>query len=318
VGAPVAIPAARFAYTRDRNFSAGGPFAVTLVERLNAYERLMRLDKPIGTLLLLWPALWGLWFAAYGLPDLPILMIFVVGTVLVRSAGCIVNDFADRDFDPYVERTRTRPLAARLIAPWEALVLAAVLFLAAFVLVLQLNRLTILLAFVALALTVIYPFLKRGFSFPQAWLGIAFGFSIPMAYAAQYGKLVPVAWVLMIANMFWAVAYDTEYAMVDREDDKRIGLKSSAILLGKHDVAAVMVSHVIFLALMTVIGWWQFMGVLYYAGLAVAAVLVGYQYQLIRTRERDHCFKAFLNNNWIGCVIFLGLAADLHFRIRFW
>jgi 4-hydroxybenzoate polyprenyltransferase len=291
---------------------------VTLVERLNAYERLMRLDKPIGILLLLWPALWGLWLAAYGIPDLPILLIFVTGTVLVRSAGCIVNDFADRDFDPHVERTRTRPLAARLIAPREALALAAALFLTAFALVLQLSMLTVLLAFVALALTVIYPFLKRGFAFPQAWLGIAFGFSIPMAYAAQYGKLVPVAWVLMIANMFWAIAYDTEYAMVDRQDDKRIGLKSSAILLGDYDIAAVMASHAIFLGMMAVIGRWQLLGVLYYAGLAVAAVLVYQQYRLIRTREREGCFKAFLNNNWVGCAIFVGLAADLQLRIRLW
>jgi 4-hydroxybenzoate polyprenyltransferase len=290
---------------------------VTLVERLNAYERLMRLDKPIGILLLLWPALWGLWLAAYGIPDLPILMIFLTGTVLVRSAGCIVNDFADRDFDPYVERTRTRPLAARLVTPREALTLAAALFLTAFLLVLQLNPLTIVLAFVALALTVIYPFLKRGFSFPQAWLGIAFGFSIPMAYAAQYGKLLPVAWVLMIANMFWAIAYDTEYAMVDREDDRRIGLKSSAILLGRYDVAGVLASHAIFLVMMAAIGWWQLLGVLYYAGLVIAAVLVYHQYRLIRARDRDGCFKAFLNNNWVGFAIFLGLAADLHFRLRF-
>jgi 4-hydroxybenzoate polyprenyltransferase len=291
---------------------------VTLVERLNVYERLMRLDKPIGILLLLWPALWGLWLAAYGLPDLLILLIFVTGTVLVRSAGCIVNDFADRDFDPHVERTRTRPLAARLIAPWEALALAAALFLIAFALVLQLSAQTILLAFVALALTIIYPFLKRGFSFPQAWLGIAFGFSIPMAYAAQYGRLVPVAWVLMIANMFWAIAYDTEYAMVDREDDRRIGLKSSAILLGHYDVAGVMASHAIFLGMMAAIGWWQLLGVLYYAGLVVAAVLVYRQYQLIRTRDREGCFKAFLDNNWVGCAIFVGLAADLQLRIRLW
>jgi len=289
---------------------------VTLVDRLSAYERLMRLDKPIGALLLLWPALWGLWLAAYGLPDFVILMIFITGTVLVRSAGCIVNDFADREFDPYVERTRTRPLAARLIAPWEALSLAALLFLTAFALVLQLNQLTIMLAFVALGLTVIYPFLKRGFSFPQAWLGIAFGFSIPMAYAAQYGQLVPVAWVLMIANMFWAIAYDTEYAMVDRDDDQRIGLKSSAILLGRFDVPAVMASHAIFLVMMAVIGWWQLLGPLYYAGLVVAAGLVLYQYRLIRARDREGCFKAFLNNNWVGCAIFVGLAADLYFRVR--
>lgn len=291
---------------------------MTLVERLNAYERLMRLDKPIGALLLLWPALWGLWLAAYGFPDPDILLIFVTGTVLVRSAGCVVNDFADRDFDPYVARTRDRPLAAGLVRPWEALALAGLLFLVAFLLVLHTNRLTVMLSFVAVALTVVYPFLKRVFSFPQAWLGIAFGFSIPMAFAAQYGKLVPAAWAMMVANMFWSIAYDTEYAMVDREDDIRIGLKSSAILLGRYDVAAVVASHAIFLVLMTIIGWWQFLGILYYVGLIIAAGLVYYQYRLIRTRDRDACFKAFVNNNWLGCAIFVGLAADLYFRIRLW
>ena len=287
---------------------------MTLVERLNAYEKLMRLDKPIGALLLLWPALWGLWFAASGLPPLDLLIIFVAGTVLVRSAGCVINDFADRDFDPHVARTRDRPLAARVILPWEALALAGVLLLAAFAFVLHTNRLTIMLSFVALALTAIYPFLKRVFSFPQAWLGIAFGFSIPMAYAAQLESVPTVAWVLMIANMFWAIAYDTEYAMVDRDDDVRIGVKSSAILLGRHDVAGVMTSHVIFLLLMTMVGGWQKMGALYYVGLALAAFLVYQQYRLIRTRERDACFKAFLHNNRVGLVIFAGLAGDLYFN----
>jgi 4-hydroxybenzoate polyprenyltransferase len=291
---------------------------MTLAERLNAYERLMRLDKPIGMLLLLWPALWGLWLAAYGVPDLDILLIFVTGTVLVRSAGCVVNDYADRAFDAHVERTRDRPLAAGVVKPWEALVLASLLFIVAFGLVLHTNKLTVMLSCVAAALTVIYPFLKRVFSFPQAWLGIAFGFSIPMAYAAQYGKLVLVAWVMMIANMFWSIAYDTEYAMVDRDDDARIGLKSSAILLGRYDVPAVVASHAVFLTLMAVIGWWQFLGILYYVGLLIAAGLVYHEYRLIRTREREACFKAFLNNNGVGCAIFIGLAADLYFRIRLW
>jgi len=289
---------------------------VNLKQRLDAYERLMRLDKPIGTLLLLWPALWGLWLAGRGIPDPDILLIFVVGTILMRSAGCVVNDFADRDFDPHVERTRDRPLAAGLLKPWEALVLAAVLMLAAFVLVLQLNRLTVMLSFVAVALAVIYPFLKRVFPFPQAWLGIAFGFAIPMAYAAQQGRLPAVAWVLLIANMFWAVAYDTEYAMVDRDDDMRIGVKSSAILLGRHDVAGVMSAHALFLAIMAAVGGWQSLGVLYYCGLAVAAALAGYQYRLIRGRDRSLCFKAFLNNNWVGAAVFIGLALDLYFRVR--
>jgi 4-hydroxybenzoate polyprenyltransferase len=289
---------------------------MTLVERLNAYERLMRLDKPIGILLLLWPTLWGLWYAAYDVPDLDILAIFVTGTILMRSAGCIINDFADRNFDPHVERTKDRPLAARLIKPWEALALAAVLALCAFALVLYTNELAIMLAFPAVAVAVIYPFVKRVFSFPQAWLGIAFSFGIPIGYAAQYGKLVPVVWVLMIANMFWAIAYDTEYAMVDRDDDKRIGVKSSAILLGRHDVAGVMASHTIFLGLMAIVGWWQLNGLLYFVGLTVAAVLVHRQYVLIRTRERDKCFQAFLENNWVGLAVFAGLALDLFFRIR--
>jgi 4-hydroxybenzoate polyprenyltransferase len=289
---------------------------MTLVERLNAYERLMRLDKPIGILLLLWPTLWGLWFAAYDVPDLDILAIFVTGTILMRSAGCIINDFADRNFDPHVERTKDRPLAARIVKPWEALALAAVLALCAFALVLYTNELAIMLAFPALAVAVIYPFVKRVFSFPQAWLGIAFGFGIPMGYAAQYGKLVPVVWVLMLANLFWAIAYDTEYAMVDREDDKRIGVKSSAILLGRYDVAGVMASHTIFLVLMAIVGWWQLNGLLYFVGLAVAAVLVHRQYVLIRERERDKCFEAFLENAWVGLAIFAGLALDLFFRIR--
>jgi 4-hydroxybenzoate polyprenyltransferase len=289
---------------------------MTLVERLNAYERLMRLDKPIGILLLLWPTLWGLWYAAYDVPDLDILAIFVTGTILMRSAGCIINDFADRNFDPHVERTKDRPLAARLIKPWEALALAAVLALCAFALVLYTNEIAIMLAFPAVAVAVIYPFVKRVFSFPQAWLGIAFSFGIPIGYAAQYGKLVPVVWVLMIANMFWAIAYDTEYAMVDRDDDKRIGVKSSAILLGRHDVAGVMASHTIFLGLMAIVGWWQLNGLLYFVGLTVAAVLVHRQYVLIRTRERDKCFQAFLENNWVGLAVFAGLALDLFFRIR--
>jgi 4-hydroxybenzoate polyprenyltransferase len=289
---------------------------MTLTERLDAYEKLMRLDKPIGALLLLWPALWGLWLAAYGIPDLDILIIFVTGTVLVRSAGCVVNDYADRNFDAHVERTRERPLAAGRIAPSEALVLALVLFAIAFGLVMQTNGLTIKLSFVAVALAVIYPFLKRVFSFPQAWLGIAFGFSIPMAYAAQYGKLLPVAWVLMIANMFWSIAYDTEYAMVDREDDMKLGLKSSAILLGRYDVAGVMASHAIFLMLLVAIGIWQWLGAIYYVGLGAAGVLVYRQYNLIRTREREACFKAFLDNNWVGLAVFAGLAGDLWFRTQ--
>jgi 4-hydroxybenzoate polyprenyltransferase len=289
---------------------------MTVTERINAYEKLMRLDKPIGILLLLWPALWGLWFSARGIPDYWILLIFVVGTVLMRSAGCVINDYADRNFDAHVERTRDRPLAAGRIAPSEALTLAGVLALFAFILVLQLNRLTVMLSFVALALAVIYPFLKRVFVLPQAWLGIAFGFAIPMAYAAQLEMVPRAAWFLMAANMFWAIAYDTEYAMVDRDDDQRIGLKSSAILLGRFDVAGVIASHFVFLTMMAVAGLWYRLGSIYYLGLLAAAVLVGYQYTLIRNRDRNGCFRAFLNNNWIGLAVFLGLALELQFPTR--
>ena len=290
---------------------------MTLKERLDAYERLMRLDQPIGALLLMWPAMWALWLAKYGIPDLDLLVIFVVGVVLTRSAGCIINDYADRNFDPHVERTRDRPLAAGVLSAREALTLAAVLLLLAFLLVLLLkNTLAMVLSFVALGLMVVYPFLKRFFVFPQAWLGIAFGFSIPMAYAAQYNKLVTVTWVLLAANIFWAIAYDTEYAMVDRDDDVKLGLRSSAILLGRYDVAGVMVVHGLFLLTMVLIGYTQFLGVLYYVGLAVAAALVYLQYRLIRDRTREGCFKAFLNNNWVGLAIFVGIALDLQFRLK--
>jgi len=284
--------------------------ALTLKERLNAYERLMRLDKPIGILLLLWPTLWGLWFASAGLPQLDVLLIFVTGTALMRSAGCVVNDFADRNFDPHVERTRDRPIAAGVIQPKEALILAAVLMLCAFVLVLFLSALTIKLAFVAAAIAVIYPFVKRVFPLPQAWLGVAFGFGIPMAYAAVWKALPLVGWLLLLATVFWAIAYDTEYAMVDRDDDLKIGVKSSAILFGRYDVLGVLTAHALFLGMMTGIGWWQLRGPFYFAGLTIASVLVVYQYFLIRNRSREGCFRAFLNNNWVGCVIFVGIAID--------
>ena len=289
---------------------------MTLKERLDAYEKLMRLDKPIGILLLLWPALWGLWLAAPGVLRIDILVIFVLGTILTRSAGCIINDYADRNFDPHVERTRNRPLAAGRVTPTEALVLAAVLFLLAFALVLFLNRLTILLSFVALFLAVTYPFTKRFFDLPQAYLGIAFGISIPMAFAAYHGKIAPVAWVMLLGNVFWAIAYDTEYAMVDRDDDIRIGVKSSAFLLGRHDVAAVMACHAAFLGIMATVGAWMRLGVFYYVGLILAAGFVLHQYQLIRDRDQQKCFAAFLNNNWVGAAIFAGIALDVFFRLR--
>ena len=287
-----------------------------LIEKIDAYERLMRLDKPIGVLLLLWPALWGLWLARRGMPDPHILGIFLFGVILMRSAGCVINDYADRNFDAHVERTRDRPIAAGLVRPGEALALAAALLALAFVLVLQLNRLTVMLSVVAVALAVSYPFLKRFFVFPQVWLGVAFGFAVPMAYAALTGRVPVVAWALLAANTFWAIAYDTEYAMVDRDDDLKLGLKSSAILLGRYDVAAVMAAHAVFLAAMVAIGRWQGLGVLYYAGLAVAAGLIARQYQLIRGRDRKRCFEAFNDNMWVGLAVFAGLALDLFFGIK--
>lgn len=287
-----------------------------VVARLDAYYRLVRLHRPIGALLLLWPALWSLWFAAHGVPHAKVLAIFVAGVFLTRSAGCAVNDFADREFDPHVERTRTRPLAAKEIAPWEAIAVACVLFGIAFLLVLQLNRLTVLLSFAALAIAVVYPFLKRAFPFPQAWLGLAFGFSIPMAYAAETGAVPATAWLLLLANVFWSIAYDTEYAMVDRDDDLSIGVKSSAIFLGRYDVAGVMASQALFLGIMAYVGWRQDLHLPYYVGLALAAALALYQYRLIRGRERERCFRAFLNNNWLGFAVFAGTAADFYLHLR--
>lgn len=288
---------------------------MTLKERLDTYEQLMRLDKPIGILLLLWPTLWGLWMSSYGFPAPSVFVIFVLGVVLTRSAGCIVNDIADRDFDPQVDRTKDRPLARRALPVGEAIALAATLFGLAFLLVLQLNSLTLRLSLIALALAVIYPFLKRVFWLPQAWLGIAFGFGIPMAFAAHQNSIPPVAWWLLGVHVFWTIAYDTEYAMVDREDDKRIGIKTSAILFGRFEVALVMFCHAAFLAGMAWIGWRANLGIAYFIGLAIAALLASYQYALIRTRARAECFKAFLQNNWVGAAIFAGIIADFAFQI---
>ncbi|HEX9180805.1 MAG TPA: 4-hydroxybenzoate octaprenyltransferase [Burkholderiales bacterium] len=286
-------------------------------ERLDAYEKLMRLDKPIGILLLLWPTLWGVWISSRGQPNWMVLWVFVMGTVLMRSAGCVMNDFADRNFDPHVERTRNRPLAAGLVRPGEALLLAAALALAAFLMVLVFNRLTILLAIAAAFLAATYPFTKRFLPIPQAYLGIAFAFGIPMAFAAHNDYLPTVAWVMLAASAFWTIAYDTEYAMVDREDDLKIGIKSSAITFGRHDVTAVMACHGIFLAAMAGIGMWLHMGLVYYLGLAAALGLVLYQFTLIRGRDRQLCFRAFLHNNWVGAAVFAGIALDYLVNIRF-
>ncbi|HET7670505.1 MAG TPA: 4-hydroxybenzoate octaprenyltransferase [Burkholderiales bacterium] len=280
-----------------------------MARRLDAYERLIRLDKPIGTLLLLWPTLWAVWLAADGRPPAGVVVIFVLGTLLMRSAGCAVNDYADRDFDPHVQRTRDRPLAAREIAPWEALAVGAVLAVAAFGLVLFLNRLALALSFVALAIAISYPFTKRVFALPQAYLGIAFGFGIPMAYAAVQERLPLECWLLLAANVFYAFAYDTEYAMVDRDDDARIGIRTSALTLGRWDVAGVMASYALMLALLGAVGLARGLGWPYYAGLGVAGIFMLYHWRLIRDRSREGCFKAFRHNNWVGGAIFAGIVA---------
>jgi 4-hydroxybenzoate polyprenyltransferase len=285
---------------------------LTLTQRLTEYEKLMRLDKPIGILLLAWPTLWGLWLSSLGRPDFMVLWIFIIGLVLMRSAGCVVNDYADRNFDPHVERTKNRPLAAGRVSEKEALILAAVLALLAFVLILPLkNMLLIQLSVAAAFLAASYPYTKRFLAIPQAYLGIAFGFGIPMAYAAHLDAVPPIAWLLMAANVFWAVAYDTEYAMVDRADDLKIGIKTSAITFGRHDITAVMLCYGITLAILAYVGWQLHLGWPYYLGLAAAAGIAGYHYTLIKDRDPERCFKAFLHNNWFGAAVFAGMVASL-------
>ena len=283
-------------------------------KKLDAYERLMRLDKPVGILLLLWPTLWALWLASRGIPDWITLLIFVTGTVLMRSAGCVMNDIADRKFDSLVERTKTRPLATGEVSVKEAYLLAAGLALMAFALVLLLNKATILLSIAALFLAATYPFTKRFLAIPQAYLGVAFGFGIPMAFAAVKDYIPPLAWVLLAANVFWAIAYDTQYAMVDRDDDMKIGIKSSAIFFGKYDVIAVMACYAIMLGLLGYVGKLMGFGKYYFIGLAAALLLALWQYILIKSSDKSNCFKAFLHNNWIGLVLFIGLAAEYYFR----
>ncbi len=285
-----------------------------LATRLTLYERLMRLDKPIGTLLLLWPTLWALWLAGNGRPDGRIVWIFALGTLLMRSAGCVMNDLADWRFDGEVERTRDRPLATGAVSRREALILAAALTLASFGLVLPLNRLTMLLSFAALGLAATYPLTKRFLSIPQAYLGIAFGFGIPMGYAAILGTIPAEGWWLLLANIFWAIAYDTEYAMVDRNDDLRIGIKTAAITFGRYDVLAVMISYGAMLVLLAGIGLHRGLGLVYYLGLAGAGGCIAYHFRLIRGRGREDCFKAFKHNNWVGAAIFAGIFADFAIR----
>ena len=290
--------------------SVGRRFAA----RLKEYALLMRLDRPIGIWLLLWPTLWALWVAGEGHPRPDVFLVFVAGVVLMRSAGCVINDFADRKIDPHVERTRDRPLAGGRVSAGEALALAAGLGAVAFGLVLTMNRLTVLLALAGAVLTVAYPFLKRFTHLPQVWLGASFGWSVPMAFAAQTGTLPRVAWLMFVAVVVWAVVYDTMYAMVDREDDLKLGVGSTAILFGEADRPILVVMQVVLLVALWLAGRLAGLGAWYLAGLAVAAAFAAWQQYLIRSRDREDCFRAFLNNHYLGMAVFVGILLDYTFR----
>ncbi|CAH2780723.1 MAG: 4-hydroxybenzoate polyprenyltransferase (EC [uncultured Paraburkholderia sp.] len=277
--------------------------------RLPLYLRLVRMDKPIGSLLLLWPTLNALWIAADGHPSWPLLVIFAVGTVLMRSAGCAINDYADRDFDRFVKRTENRPITSGKIKAWEAVALAVGFSLLAFLLILPLNTLTKELSVAALFVAGSYPFTKRFFAIPQAYLGIAFGFGIPMSFAAVQNHVPMLAWVMLLANVFWSVAYDTEYAMVDRDDDIRISIRTSALTFGRFDVAAIMLCYAVTLGIYVGIGVMLRFGLLYWLGWAAAAGCAVYHYTLIREHKRMACFAAFRHNNWLGGALFVGIAA---------
>ena len=284
------------------------------MEKLHHYARLVRLDRPIGIYLLLWPTLWALWIAAEGVPDLTILLVFMAGVVLMRSAGCAINDYADREVDPHVARTKTRPLAAGLITPKEALGVFAVLGILSFLLAQLLNGLTIALSLVAVLLAATYPFMKRFHHLPQVHLGAAFAWAIPMAFTAVTGEMPPlVAWLLFLAAVLWTTAYDTMYAMCDREDDLKIGVKSTAILFGQHDRLLIGVLQVLTLLLLAWVGILSSLGGGYWFGLLVAAGLSVYQQWLIRHREPLPSLQAFLNNHWLGMAVFIGLAVDYAF-----
>ncbi len=283
-------------------------------ERLHQYWLLGRFDKPIGILILLWPALWALWIASDGKPDSMVLIIICSGVVLMRAAGCVINDYADRNIDPHVERTKQRPIAVGKVSPKEALILFGMLCLVAFVLVLQLNLMTIMLSFVAAFLAGSYPFMKRYTHLPQAYLGIAFGFAVPMSFSAQTNTIPFVAWIMYLAVMLWALVYDTMYAMVDKDDDLKIGVKSTAILFGDKDREIMAVLQLIIIGLLVWVGQIQQLGVFYYAGVAIAAGLSVYQQKLIFHREKALCFKAFLNSNYFGLSVFLGLLLDYFFQ----
>ena len=281
-----------------------------LRQRLPLYARLVRLHRPIGTVLLLWPTLWAIWIASAGAPDPYLLFAFCLGTLLMRSAGCAINDWADRDIDRHVKRTADRPLTAGLITPREAVGVFVALSLAAALLILPFNALTWAMAVVAVFLAASYPFTKRFFALPQAYLGIAFGFGIPMAFAAILGALPATAWLLLAANVCWALAYDTEYAMVDRDDDLKLGIRTAAITFGRLDVAAVMVFYALTLALLALAGYVEELGPPYWLGLAVAASIAAYHWTLIHDRSREGCFRAFNHNNWFGAAVFAGIVLE--------
>ena len=282
--------------------------------RLALYLALIRWDRPAGWLLLLWPTLGALWFAADGWPGWHLLIVFVLGTFLMRSAGCCINDVADRDFDRHVKRTAHRPVTSGAVSVSEALVLGAVLALIAFALVLTTNRLTVIWSFAALAITLAYPFAKRFVSVPQAVLGVAFSFGIPMAFAAVQSAVPAFVALLLVGNLFWVLAYDTEYAMVDRDDDLKIGMKTSAITFGRFDVAAVLASYAIFLVLWTVAGTSRGLGLVFFVAIAMAAAQAAWHWRLIRLRTRDGCFMAFRLNHWLGFTVFAGVVAGYALR----
>ena len=284
------------------------------MDRLKQYWLLSRFDRPIGILILLWPALWALWVASDGRPDLGVLTVICLGVVLMRAAGCVINDYADREFDPHVARTKQRPIAAGKVKPKEALWIFVVLCLCAFGLVLTLNIFTILLSFIAAFLAASYPFMKRYTQLPQAYLGIAFGWAIPMSFSAQTNYIPLVAWVMYLAVVLWALVYDTMYAMVDKEDDLKIGVKSTAILFGSYDRHIMAFLQLIIIGLLIIVGQMKYLSWPYYGGILVATGLFVYQQKLIYYRDKNQCFKAFLNNNWFGMVVFIGLLIDYLLR----
>jgi 4-hydroxybenzoate polyprenyltransferase len=286
----------------------------TPVKRLRDYISLMRLDKPIGIFLLLWPALWALLVASEGQPDPRVLLIFVAGVIVMRSAGCVINDYADREIDRHVSRTQNRPLTTGRVSTREAILMFGLLTLGALLLVLQLNRLTVLLSIVGAFLAMSYPFMKRFTYLPQVYLGAAFGWAVPMAFAAELNSVPPIAWLMFVATILWATAYDTMYAMVDRMDDIALGVKSTAILFGESDRQIIGLIQGLLLVCLVMVGHQAKLGWIYYLSVCAATVLVAYQQYLIRFREREACFRAFLNNNWFGAVIFVGILLDYMLR----